>query len=372
MKTSLQKIVKSRRVVIKVGTSLLSDSKMNLDRKSLSSVVENVLVARKMGKSAVLVTSGAVGAGMGKLGLKTRPKTSLEKQICAAVGQSLLMHEYERIFSESEVVTAQVLLTRNDIEDRRKHQNVRKVIEGLLEKNVLPIVNENDVVADDEIKFGDNDTLSGLVAEIIDAESLIILTDVDGLYGSIESKKIIPVVADIDSRLYEIAGGAGGENSVGGMITKLKVAEKMTRAGRITVNASGKRSDAVKKILSGENVGTLFLPSKKRIEARKRWIADQLISRGKIIVDAGAANALKNRGGSLLPKGIKGVSGSFVAGSPVEIVDESDLKIAQGLSAYSSRELGRIKGIRSDKIESVLGYTRGEEAIHRDNLVVFK
>jgi glutamate 5-kinase len=359
------------RLVVKVGTRLLSTSRHLLDTASLEKIARDVSAGRAGGRGVVLVTSGAVGAGMGVLGLATRPGAIVDRQACAAVGQSMLMHEYQKAFAAHDIATAQVLLTRYDISDRRRHQNIRRVMNRLLEQGILPIVNENDVVADDELKFGDNDSLSGLVADLVEADALVILTDVEGLYESPESRRRIPVVTSVRPELYEIAGGAGSAASVGGMVTKLRTAERMARAGRITIIASGRAENVIGRLLDGEDLGTLFLPGGRRIEARKRWIADQLQARGRILVDAGAAEALRRRGGSLLASGVKGVEGNFAAGSPVAVVDEAGAAIGQGLSAYGAREITLIQGKRSDRIKAILGLFRGEEIIHRNDLVVF-
>ncbi len=358
------------RMVIKVGTRLLSDASNGLDRIAVDRIAGHVMAGRDRGAAVILVTSGAVGAGMGRLDLKKRPTLMVEKQACAAVGQSLLMHGYELSFQRRKVNTAQILLTRSDISDRKKHQNIRRVMEHLLQKGIVPIVNENDVVSDDELKFGDNDTLSGLVADLIDADFLILLTDVEGLYSREASPRRIPVVPSVHEGIYELAGGAGGETSTGGMVTKLKTAERMSRAGRITVIADGRRPEIIDRILNGEDVGTIFLPSGKKLEARKRWIADHLQPRGRIIVDHGAAEALRKKGGSLLPGGIRQVTGVFTAGSAVEVVDEEEQRVGQGLAAYSNREIQAVMGQRSSKIKAILGYTRGDEVIHRNDLVV--
>lgn len=359
-----------RRVVLKVGTSLVSDARFRLDAASLEVVAANVLASRAAGAETVLVTSGAVGAGMGRLGYTARPREMTAKQACAAAGQSLLMHAYEKIFARHDVVIAQVLITRADIADRRRHQNVRRVMDHLLARGVVPIVNENDAVADDELKFGDNDSLSGLVADLVEADLLVLLTDVDGLYDREGGNRWIPVVPAVSAAIYALAGGAGSAASTGGMVTKIRTAERMARAGRATVIASGRDRATVEKVLAGDDVGTTFLPAGRKLDARKRWIADHLSPRGRIVVDAGAAEALRRKGGSLLPSGIRAVEGSFGPGTAVAVVDESGAAVGQGLAAYGSREIGRIKGLRSDRIKAVLGYARGDEVIHRNDLVV--
>ncbi len=358
------------RLVLKVGTSLVSDARFRLDEASLEIVAANVMASRASGAETVLVTSGAVGAGMGRLGYASRPRDITAKQACAATGQSLLMHAYERVFARHEVTVAQVLITRADIADRHRHQNVRRVMDLLLARGVVPIVNENDAVADDELKFGDNDSLSGLVADLVEADLLVLLTDVNGLYDRGAGNKRIPVVTAVNQDIYALAGGAGTATSTGGMVTKIQTAERMARAGRVTVIASGRDRETVARILAGDDLGTTFLPGGRQLVARKRWIADHLAPRGRVVVDAGAAEALRRKGGSLLPRGVKAVEGSFSPGTAVSVVDEAGAPVGQGLTAYGSRELGRIKGLKSESIKETLGFTRGDEVIHRNDLVV--
>jgi len=359
------------RLVVKVGSSLLSDKSFQLDKKALGVVVANIMAARERGIETVLVTSGAVAAGMGALGLKKRPGVIIEKQACAAVGQSLLMHEYQRAFSERGVVTAQVLLTRLYMDNRTVHQNVRQVFRRLMDNWVLPIVNENDVVSADELKFGDNDTLSGLVADLVEADMLILLTDVDGLYVSDGCARTrLGVVPSVTPEIYSHVGGAGSVVSTGGMVTKVQTAERMARADRVTVIGYGRDAETVGRILAGEDVGTIFLPSGRKVEARKRWIAYYLRPHGRIVIDLGAVEALRRRGGSLLPSGITAVDGDFSRGAAVAVVAENGEIVGQGLSAYSSADVRRIKRLKSAKIKETLGYSHGDEVIHRDDLVI--
>lgn len=360
-----------KRLVIKVGTRLLSDSRYRLDKRRLAVVAGHVLEARARGIATVLVTSGAVGAGMGALGKSRRPSAMVEKQACAAVGQSLLMHEYGRIFSKAGVTTAQVLVTRSDMSDRERHQNVRRALDQLLENEILPIVNENDVVATEELHFGDNDMLSGLVADLLGAEMLAILTDVDGLYyGEGPRRAVLSTVSEITPEIVALARGPEKGASVGGMVTKIETAGRMARAGRVTVIANGRDRTAIRRILDGEEFGTVFLPSGRKLAARKRWIADYLRPSGRVVVDWGAANALRKRGSSLLPSGVRSVEGAFERGAAVVIVDEAAETVAHGLAAYSASEIDRIRGLRSGDIAKKLGYSCGEEIVHRDDLVL--
>lgn len=359
------------RVVIKVGTRLLSDEKFLLDKAAVRRVAKNVIHARDRGAQVVLVTSGAVAAGMGALKLSARPSRMIEKQACAAVGQSLLMHEYEKVFRRAGVQTAQVLLTRQEITSRSTHQTVRKMLNHLLTNGILPVVNENDVVSVDELKIGDNDTLSGLVADLVNAELLVILTDIDGMHtGDSADPRRISVVPTVTEDIRKMAGGAGSAGAVGGMMTKVETAERMARAGRLTAVISGRSNTAVRDLIDGKNMGTIFLPSGTKLASRKRWIADHLAPFGTIRVDPGAANALRKKGGSLLAIGITDVEGEFSRGAPVSVVDVDGSIIGQGLTAYSSSDIDRIKGIRSDQIKRTLGHFFGEEVIHRNDFVI--
>ncbi|RMH53971.1 MAG: glutamate 5-kinase [Candidatus Hydrogenedentota bacterium] len=368
----IRKHLSPRRIVLKVGTRLLSDPRHRLDPKALARVVGEAATARKRGIDVLLVSSGAVGAGMGILGLDLPPSALVERQACAAIGQGELMHEYARLFRRRRICVAQILLTRQEMANRRSHQNIRRVLERLLHRGVLPIVNENDVVAADELQLGDNDTLAGLVADMIEADLLVILTDTDGLRMRRDGRwgKRIRVVTVITEEMRRAAGGAESKTGTGGMITKVRVAERMARAGRPTVIANGGTPNILRKVLAGEDVGTWFLPSPRRLVARKRWIADGLVPDGKVVVDAGAAEALLKRGSSLLPKGVVAVEGDFGEGAAVEIVDEAGAVLGQGLSRYDSRALARIRRRDSREIESILGYSRGDEVIHRNDLVI--
>lgn len=369
-----QALKNSKRLVVKVGTSILThpSGKLNLER--LERVVRELADQVNAGRQVILVTSGAVGAGMGRLGLKEKPRTLPEKQAAAAVGQGILMHMYEKLFAEYGIIVAQILLTRDDLADRRRYLNARHTLGTLLRLGVLPIINENDTVAVEEIRVGDNDTLSALVAGLVDADILILLTDSEGLYTSdpqtCSEAKLIPIVEEITPEIEALAGGTGSTWSTGGMITKIQAARLATSFGIPVVIASGFFPGQVASILRGEEVGTLFLPREHRAQARKRWLAYGPSVQGKIMVDAGAARALVHNGKSLLPSGIVGVEGEFDQGSLVSIIAPGGQEIARGIANYSAEEIKRIQGKKTSEIPKVLGYKDYDEVVHRDNLIV--
>ena len=363
-----------KRVVIKVGTALIGSSTTGLNFERMEKLVDEIADLRRSRVEVILVTSGAIGAGMRELGLSVRPKTIPQKQAAAAVGQSRLMHLYEQLFQKRGYMVAQMLLTQDDFSDRRRYLNARHTLMTLLKFKVIPIINENDSVAVEEIKFGDNDTLSALVTNLIEADLLILLSDIDGLYTSDPHKrreaKLIPVVEEIDSRMEELAGGAGEPTSTGGMYTKLQAAKIVTGSGEPMVIANGRTSHVIQKILDGEEIGTLFPPRGEKIASRKRWIAFTLPRQGKIFIDQGAKEALKLKGKSLLPSGIVKAEGKFNGGDVVSIIDGNDREFARGLSNYSWEEVDRIKGTKTKEIESILGHKPYDEVVHRDNLVI--
>jgi len=359
------------RIVVKVGTSTLTfPDGIRLDIGRIGNLVKDLVQVKESGKEVVLVTSGAVATGMGKLGWKKRPDNIPGKQAAAAVGQAHLMRIYELIFGEYGQNVGQILLTRGDINDRTRYINASNTISTLLQYGVIPIVNENDTVAVDEIKVGDNDTLSALLINLIKADLLIILSDVDGFYD--DSGKVIDVIPAITPEIRAMAGGEGSETSVGGMITKLNAAEIVTGAGEIMVIANGQKPGIISKILEGENEGTIFLPKRDKMPSRKRWIAYSIHCKGTIKVDFGAKNALTKQGKSLLPSGIIEVTGDFDFGDAIKCVDEDNVEFAKGLSNYSSDEIQKIKGNKTNEIVSILGQVYYEEVIHRDNLVILE
>lgn len=364
-----------KRIVIKVGSSTITygTGKRNFSR--IDRLAREIADLANQGKEIILVSSGAVAVGVDRLGLSAKPKTIPGKQAAAAVGQGVLMHTYEKIFAEYGQIVAQVLLTRMDSVDRHRYTNSRNTFLALLDYKVIPIVNENDVVSIDELKIGDNDNLSALVAGIVDADLLIILSDVDGLYTANPQKnpkaKLVPEVTDITQEIEESAGDAGSTVGTGGMFTKIQAAKAATSSGIHMVIASGEEKDAISRILEGEEVGTLFVSRENRLQFRKRWLAFGARIAGKIVVDDGCAKAVRKAGAcSILPAGITNVDGEFEAGNTVSVVDKSGHELARGLTNYSSEELTKIKGAKTSEIEALIGHKHFDEVIHRDDLVI--
>lgn len=365
-------VANAQKIVVKVGTSTLTHKNGKLNLEQIEKLVRQLSDLRNQGKDVVLVSSGAIGAGMGKLNLEERPKTIPEKQAVAAVGQGILLHIYEKIFSEYGQATAQLLLTKADLEHRQRFLNARNTLLTLLRLGVIPIVNENDTVAFEEIKFGDNDTLAALVGTLIDADLVILLTDIDGFYNGDPRKnknaKRIPVVEMIDEQIEGLAGSVGSKFGSGGMATKITAASIAVNAGIPLMIAHGAEEHIIRRLTCGEDVGTLFLPIEMKPHLRKKWIAFGSHVGGKVIVDDGAREALIHKGKSLLPSGIVAVEGSFASGDVVEIADVKGREFARGITNYSASELNRIKGQKSKDICPILGYKDFDEVIHRDNL----
>lgn len=364
------------RLVIKVGTSTLTHGTGHLDLLGIEKLVRQIADLHNQGKEVLLVSSGAVGAGMGKLGLKKRPKTIPEKQALAAIGQGQLMQVYAKFFSEYGKTVAQVLVTREDLSQRNRYLNARHALLTLLEYGTIPIINENDVVAVEELKFGDNDTLSALVAGLVDGDLLLILSDIEGLFTgdprSNPEARLIKEVRDITPEIESLAKGAGTLTGTGGMFTKVQAAKIASQSGVAMVIAHGKKEGVIGKAVSGEEIGTLFLPKDHKLHSRKRWLAYGQALHGTLVVDAGALQALLEKGKSLLPRGILKVQGEFGEGELVSICDIEGQEFARGLVNYSSEELDLIKGLHTKDIENILGHKHYDETIHRDNLVVTK
>ena len=362
----------AQKIVVKVGTSTLTHKNGKLNLEQIEKLVRQLSDLRNQGKDVVLVSSGAIGAGMGKLNLEERPKTIPEKQAVAAVGQGILLHIYEKFFSEYGQATAQLLLTKADLEHRQRFLNARNTLLTLLKLGVIPIVNENDTVAFEEIKFGDNDTLAALVGTLIDADLVILLTDIDGFYDGDPRKnpdaKRISVVEVIDESIEGLAGNVGSKFGSGGMVTKISAASITVNAGIPMMIAHGAEDRILRRLTEGEDIGTLFLPVEMKPHLRKKWIAFGSHVDGKLIVDDGAKDALLHKGKSLLPSGIVSVEGNFVAGDVVGITDLHGKEFARGICNYSGAELQKIKGQKSKDICPILGYKDFDEAIHRDNL----
>jgi glutamate 5-kinase len=371
MKTVL---TESRRIVVKVGSSLVTNQGTGLDVRALGNWAQQIATLRARGCEVVLVSSGAIAEGMQRLGWKQRPSAVHELQAAAAVGQMGLVQVYESCFRQHQLHAAQVLLTHADLADRERYLNARSTLRTLLSLGVIPIINENDTVVTDEIKVGDNDTLGALVANLIEADALVILTDQDGLYTADPRKDpgatLISEARAGDAKLEAMAGGAGSHIGRGGMITKVLAAKRAARSGAHTVIASGHERDVLPRLLQGESIGTLLTASSLTLDARKQWLADHLQVTGKVSLDAGAVRVLRNGGKSLLPIGVTQVSGEFQRGAVVAVLDADGHDIARGLINYSATEARRIAGKASGEIENILGYVDEPELIHRDNLVL--
>jgi glutamate 5-kinase len=347
------------RIVVKLGTGVLTDSRKQLDPAQLEQIVAQVAALRKSGKEVVLVTSGAVGAGMGALGFDSRPTNLAEKQACAAVGQSRLMSTYEKLFAKHNLVVAQVLLTHDDLEHHERHLNARNTLVTLLGRGVVPIINENDAVSFTEIKVGDNDTLSALVASLLPADLLVILTTVDGVIENFgqANPKTISVIEQVDAGLEKIAGGTTSDTAVGGMATKIQAAKIVVRSGIPLIIASGRNRDVLAQVLAGADEGTLFVAQEGKLRGRKRWIAFFHHPKGALFVDEGAKSALREKGKSLLPPGVARCEGEFVAGDVVRICDLNGTEFARGIAKFNAEE---VRGRNLPRVELV----------HRDDLVI--
>lgn len=369
-----QKIAGSKRWVIKVGSSLVTAKGQGLDHVAIADWCAQIAQLRKSGKEIVLVSSGAVAEGMARLGMKKRPAVIHDLQATAAVGQMGLVRSYEDEFKKHGLHAAQILLTHDDVSNRGRYLNARGTFNTLLEFGVVPVVNENDTVATDEIRLGDNDTLGALTVNLIEGDLLVILTDQDGLFDSDPRNnpdaKLVSEADLSDARLVGMAGDSKGELGRGGMRTKISAAYTAARSGAATVIAHGRKPDALLQIARGENIGTLLKPAEAPMAARKRWIAGQLQLRGKLWLDEGAVKVLKGQGKSLLPVGVKKLEGEFERGDLVACVDPDGREVARGLSNYGVADARKIIGAKSEELATRLGYAGDVELIHRDNLVI--
>lgn len=347
------------RLVVKLGTGVLTDSSKQPDLAQMEQLVAQIAQQRQAGKEVVLVSSGAVGAGMGALGHSRRPSELAELQACAAVGQSRLMATYERLFAAFNLSVAQILLTHEDLEHHERHLNARNTLVTLLRHGVVPIINENDVVSFTELKFGDNDKLSALVASLLPADLLIILTSVDGVIENFgkPNPRTIPLVTHIDTALEKLSGGTDSATAVGGMASKIQAAKIVVRSGIPLVIASGRKKQVLSRVLGGQEEGTLFVPQATRLRGRKRWIAFFHHPKGTLFVDAGARKALRENGKSLLPPGIARCEGEFAAEDVVRICDLDGTEFARGIAAFGAAE------IKARQL-------KGVEVVHRNNLVI--
>jgi glutamate 5-kinase len=368
-----QKIKNTRRWVVKIGSALLTNNGCGLKHELLDIWVNQIAELNKQGIEVVLVSSGAVAEGVNRLGWKQRPQAVHELQAAAAVGQMGLIQAYEVCFQKYDKHTAQILLTHDDVANRARYLNARTSLNTLLKLGVIPIVNENDSVATDEIRFGDNDTLAGLVANLVEAELLVLLTDQNGLYDADPRKnsaaKLIEQ-AEANDKSLESFAGEGGSLGRGGMRTKLKAAVVAMKSGTQTVIASGNEDAILLKIANGENVGTLLTTKQETLQAKKQWLANQAHLKGKVTLDSGAVSALKENGKSLLPVGIKTVEGEFKRGEIIACVDHSGKEIARGLVNYDSAQSKLIIGKSTKEIQEILGRIEEDEFIHRDNLII--
>ncbi|MEE0508671.1 glutamate 5-kinase [Phascolarctobacterium succinatutens] len=372
---SREALKKAKRIVIKVGTSTITYANGKRNFSQIDRLAREISDLQNQGKEMILVTSGAVAVGVDRMGLPGKPKTIPGKQAAAAVGQGVLMHTYEKFFADYGQIVAQVLITKTEAIDRHRYTNTRNTFMELMRQRVIPIVNENDVVALDELKIGDNDNMSALVAGIVDADLVIILSDVDGLYTANPQTHpdavIVPEVAEITPEIEASAGGVGSARGTGGMATKIQAAKAATSSGIHLVIASGTEKYAITRVLQGEELGTLFVSRENRLQFRKRWLAFGAKIAGSIVVDDGCAKAIRKAGGcSILPAGVFAVQGEFLPGSTVSVIDKDAHELARGLVHYSSAELEQIKGCNSGEIANILGHKNFDEVIHRDDLVI--
>jgi glutamate 5-kinase len=373
----IQSVVKqSRRIVVKVGSSLVTNQGQGLDRDALARWAGQIAELKKMGKEIVLVSSGAIAEGIQRLGWKKRPHAVHELQAAAAVGQMGLVQAYESCFRQHGLHAAQILLTHEDMSDRKRYLNARSTLTTLLGMNVIPVINENDTVATDEIRFGDNDTLAALVTNLIEGSVLVILTDQGGLFTADPRKdpgaKLVEEARAGDAALEAMAGGAGSAIGRGGMLTKVMAARRAARSGAHTVIASGHERDVLVMLARGKAIGTQLLAETMTLAARKQWLADHLQMRGNLTLDEGAVKALAIGGGSLLSIGVTHIDGNFERGEVVGCLDPAGKEIARGLVNYSAAETRRILRRASSDIETILGYVGEPELIHRDNLVLLQ
>ena len=365
---------KVKRIVVKIGSGVLTSEDNGIDPRFLDGLASQIAGLRDKGIEVVVVSSGAVAAGRQALGLPDRPRTLPQKQAAAAIGQSRLMRAYEEAFSGYELKVAQILLTRDDLANRRRFQNARGTLDTLLSCGIVPVINENDTVVVDELKFGDNDNLSALVTNLVEAQLLLIMTDIDGLYTADPrtdpSATLIHQVGAVTREMERGAGGSGTSVGTGGMATKLAAAKKVVKSGVAAIIFAGKGEGNLARVMSGELLGTLFLPAGESLNRRKHWIAFTIKPAGSIVVDAGARGALSRHGKSLLPSGIARVEGRFDRGACVRVLDQDGVEFARGIVDYSSQEIEKICRHKSSEIEQILGFRYGDDVIHRDNLVI--
>jgi glutamate 5-kinase len=361
-------------VVVKIGTNLLADKSAGINLKQIETIAGHVERLCSLGHNVAIVSSGAIGAGVAALKLKERPKTIPEKQATASIGQPLLMEAYVNAFRKYGRTVSQILVTKDDLTSRTRYVNAKNTFTALMKKGVVPIINENDTVAVEEIKLGDNDNLSAMVATLIGADLLIILSDIDGLFSEDPTRNpdavLIPLVEKITPQIEKLAKGSRTELSTGGMATKIQAAKRCVSSGIAMIIANGRNANALAEIASGSFTGTLFLPSKRTLSVKKKWIGFVSHAKGSVVVDDGARHALVKKNKSLLPSGIVEIIGTFAASDTVSVRDTSGVEIARGVTAYSSSDLDAIKGMKTIEADKLLGRKTAGEAIHKDNLVV--
>lgn len=364
-------IAKARRVVVKVGTNSICDARGRLDYKSMRALARQLAALMKSGRSVTLVASGAIGAGVGELDLPGRPRAMRQLQAVAAVGQGQLMRTFHDLLARHGVKVAQVLLTREDFEHRRRYLNIRNTLQALSEYGAMPVINENDAVAVDEIRFGDNDIIAAHVANMLAADVLIFLSTVDGVLAD---GRVVDVIEQVDEAALSLAHAGRSALGSGGMSSKIAAAGMVTRAGEVAAIANAREPDVLVRLLAGERIGTVFVPARRKLSGRQRWIGQASRPAGRILIDEGAAKALLQGGKSLLPSGVVGLAGSFRAGATVAVVDPAGREIARGLTSYASDEIDKIKGLKTGQIARALDLAPGQkpddEVIHRNNMTL--
>ncbi|MGB2824483.1 MAG: glutamate 5-kinase [Phycisphaerae bacterium] len=367
-KTIRQQILsQARQIVVKVGTSAICDDSGRLDVKTIRGLARQIVKLIKADRRVTLVASGAIGAGLGELDLPERPRTMPELQAVAAVGQGQLMRAFHDVFNRHHIPVAQMLLTREDFEDRTRYLNIRNTLRALGELGALTIINENDVVAVDEIRYGDNDIIAAHVANLLAADVLVFLTTVDGV---MDGRVVMDVIREVDDEVLSLVEAHHSHLGSGGMASKITAAGMITRAGEIAIVANARTTNVLTRVLSGKRLGTLFVPATRKLSSRQRWIGQASRPAGKLVVDEGAVQALTEAGKSLLPSGIVSVTGNFKKGATVSIADADGKEIARGLTNYDSEQLGRIKGFRTNQVARILGDKPYDEVIHRNNMTV--
>ena len=373
MKDDRKLVASSKRVVVKIGSNVLTEDH-GLNIKVIGSISRQISLLMDKGTEVILVSSGAMASGLRKIGLRKRPDEIPKRQAVAAVGQAGLIMEYEKAFEKFDKKVAQILLTSEDLSNRKRYLNARNTIYTLLSWKIVPIINENDTVAVEEIKFGDNDNLAAMIAILMDADVLVTLTDIEGLYTkdprNNPDAELIPVVNTIKKSIEKMAGSIPGTLGTGGMLTKIRAAKKVTAAGIPMIIAKGEKPGILTRLFEGEDHGTFFVPGKERLSRKKCWLAFSLKPQGIIIIDDGAVNAIVEKGKSLLPGGIIKVKGEFGKGSPVEFSNADNEVIGVGLVNYSAADIKKIKGLKTDRIKEKLGHKPYDEVIHRDNLAL--